>query len=249
MKVIGLAVGMTVAVGGRNWQSISPKHGFEPPEMDINEWRFEVNPLFTDSPTMAPTTDIPSMQPSDPPTNKPTAFPTSNPTDAPTTSPTAMPTSSDPYPNNPVPLNPPRWYFNYDASPNSRYGPGYVGVIRDQGSNEFRVGIKNNQWGLVGSPPSNYWEEFTDNGYGPWRGSLGNRNPTRNMCNRVGRQSPIDVRSTGARCDEFHEVRSLVSKLRVDSPCGNRLDIVFVVDSKVPVLVLQLTHLPISQGI
>jgi hypothetical protein len=52
-----------------------------------------------------------------------------------------------------------------------------------------------------------------DNGFGPWRGILANRNPTRNMCDRVGMQSPIDLRPSGAVCDEHHEVRSRVRNI------------------------------------
>lgn len=78
--------------------------------------------------------------------------------------------------------------------------------------NSIAVGYRNNGWSTVGNPPGrlNNWLEFSDNGYGPWKGVLGNRDPMRNMCSRVGLQSPIDLYESGAKCEEHHEVRSRV---------------------------------------
>ena len=151
-----------------------------------------------------------------PPTNAPTEAPTPAPTTAqPTPSPTAKPTTAsptetpDPYPENPVPNNPRNWYFNYDTSDSSKRGPGELALVPMDGT--FRVGVKNNNWGSVGTQPGDYWKEFTNAGFGPWKGILENRNVYRNVCETGGMQSPIDVKENGANCDEHHEVRSLVS--------------------------------------
>jgi hypothetical protein len=160
------------------------------------------------------------MTPSLPPSALPSipqvavAAPSANPTQHPSILPSAAPTAIiDPYPANPVPDNPEPGYFNYDTSPNARYGPGYVAVTMD--GSQFSVSIINNQWGAVASPSYpyyyNYWDEFGNNGFGPWKGVLAGYDIYRNRCNDVGKQSPIDVKDNGAVCHEFHEIRTLVS--------------------------------------
>lgn len=169
---------------------------------------------FTTAPTQSPTTSEPTIAPTSnptyPPTPEPTEPPTMAPTPAPTVPPTLAPTETpDPYPENPPPTRPPSWYFNYNMSDASAYGPGELSLLPVDGT--FRVGVKNNNWGDVGNPPNFYWKEFTDEGWGPWKGVLENRVPSRNLCESGKMQSPIDVRENGAVCDEHHEVRSLVS--------------------------------------
>jgi hypothetical protein len=159
----------------------------------------------------APTPARPTPAPTTTPTPLPTESPTSSPTNRPSSLPTAQPTDSpDPYPPNEPPSNPMPWYFNYDISDDSSYGPGELGLLPVDGS--FRVGVKNNNWGSVSNPSNSYWNEFTDDGWGPWKGVLENRDPSRNLCETGEMQSPIDVRENGATCDETHEVRSLVSQ-------------------------------------
>jgi hypothetical protein len=199
----------------RSWTDIVPLHGMSPLGRSVNELFVETDPLFTSVPTVS----LPTAPMASPtifefflPTDEPSApAPTKNPTPRPTHGPTELPTTPpDMFLPNVIPLNPDQWYFNYDTTPGSLYGPGYVGI--SQVDNTYIVGYKNNAWGNVANPPDSYWSEFDDNGVGPWSGTLANRQPLRNQCGRVGMQSPIDVRDNGANCAEHHEVRSLVSR-------------------------------------
>ena len=148
-------------------------------------------PVNTDSPT----TPMPTPTPG--PTNPPTTLQTPSPT-------------NDPYPENPVPDSPDTTYFNYDPSQSNPYGPGYPELQR-YNQTTLAVGYENNGWSNVGVGNDFYWDEFDDDrGYGPWQGVLGPRQPERNLCGRIGEQSPIDVRPSGAECVEHHQIRSLV---------------------------------------
>ena len=107
---------------------------------------------------------------------------------SPTTSYFEPPTSSYVEPN-PVPMNPPRGYFNYDVD-DMVYGP----------SKWHRVDTS--QHPLI---------EFGPKGFGPWKGHLPYQ-PSQNLCgSRDRKQSPKDmVRSV--ECDAHHEIRTYVSR-------------------------------------
>lgn len=175
---------------------------------------------FSPPPTMSIPADPNTPEPTPPPTNSPTVFETPSPT-------------NDPYPENPVPLNSNAAYFNYDPDMNNPYGPGYPKLQR-YNSTTLAVGYENNGWENVVVGDNFYWDEFDDDrGFGPWQGVLGPRQPERNLCGRIGEQSPIDVRSSGAECVEHHEIRSLVSCMK-SFLILNRVDLM---DEKVMVIV------------
>lgn len=110
---------------------------------------------------------------------------------------------SVPFPERPLPAVPMPWYFNYDSG--SRYGPGKIGLFSREGV--FDIGVHGNNWGKVELAPLSYWEEFTANGWGPWKGVLDNHDPThRNLCETGSMQSPVDVRNNGAVCIETHQI-------------------------------------------
>jgi hypothetical protein len=188
-------------VWGRSWNDIDPLHGMRQPDLATIDLMTEREPLAPPAPTSSPTTASPSQQPSDPPTWKPTPSPTESPTPW-----------NDPFPPNDLPLNPDFSYFNYNTTSGSQHGPGFIGF--SQVNNKMMLLYKENSWGNVRAPPDSYWNEFDGNGFGAWKGVLENRRPNRNMCSRVGLQSPIDVRANTEHCPEFHEVRSLVSPLK-----------------------------------
>jgi len=182
-------------------------------EVDLSGLMYlrEEDPYYinTAPPTVAPETSSPTAGSID--TSPPIAAPTLAPTTLPTETPTSNPTAPiDPYPPNIAPLRPESSYFNYDTSKDAKYGPGYTGIIKT--AKGLEIGYKNNAWTNVKEPPfpRSTWLEFSDKGYGTWKGVLGNRDPLTNQCGRVGRQSPIDLRESGAKCDEHHEVRSRV---------------------------------------
>ena len=154
----------------------------------------------TRSPTRAPSA-LPTVTDSQQPTQAPiTPAPTPEPTDYPTMSPTR-----DPYPPNDVPPNPDTSFFNYDLD--SPYGPGHPEVVRHN-STTNKVVYQNNGWLNWVPPDDYYWREFDQNGgFGAWSGVLANRMLDRNRCGRVGLQSPIDVRDSGAVCYEHHQIR------------------------------------------
>jgi carbonic anhydrase len=194
----------------RQWTDISLRHYTRPEDkagdayLDANDrlYRNTVQPTFSPTastvPTLSPTRTLaPSTQP-----------PSSNPTSpAPTLTP-------DPYPPIPEPESAAPWYFNYNTSSEAAYGPGYPSVVLG-GDGTLQMAYKNNWWSGVFTDPNSDWIEFTNNGFGPWRGTLDNRDPLRNQCDRVGMQSPIDLYETGASCDETHEVRSRPGDFRV----------------------------------
>lgn len=150
-------------------------------------------------PSPSSQTDAPeTWQPTPPPTNSPTSFRTASP-------------SANPYPENPVPSSPPSSYFNYDPSKSNPYGPGYP-ELQKYNETTLAVMYENNGWAQTGVPDDFYWDEFDDErGFGPWRGVLGVRSPERNRCDRIGDQSPIDIRPSGAECYEHHQIRIRVS--------------------------------------
>lgn len=197
---------------GRSWTDIAPLHGLSQPDLSSMGLMVESNPLFLSDPTASPTTAAPSRLASEAPSFQPTLVPTDTPTSAPSLAP-------DLFPPNDAPRNPDSSYFNYDDTPGESHGPGYLGFKNI--NNQMVLGYKENAWAQVKSPSDSYWNEFDGNGFGPWKGTLENRQPNRNMCGRVGMQSPINVKDSGATCDEFHEVRSLVSQDSVPAVIRN----------------------------
>ena len=139
--------------------------------------------------------------------------------------------SSNPFPEKPLPAVPMPWYFNYDST--SGYGPGEIGLFSREG--DFAVGVHNNHWGQVELAPLSYWEEFTANGWGPWKGVLDIHGPTsRNLCEMGNMQSPIDVKDNGgAVCMETHQIHTHGGDLGVRSDNvrkeihGNKLRLVY----------------------
>lgn len=160
----------------------------------------------------SPTQSSPSLSPANPPpsqSQKPTG-PTSAPTPSPTMAKTPAPTY-DPYPPNPMPDFPDPSYYNYDPNLGNPYGPGYPELLR-YNETTLSVSYQNNGWALAGMPENFYWAEFDDDiGFGAWKGVLAPRQPERNLCGKIGKQSPIDVVPNGAECLEHHQVRVLVS--------------------------------------
>jgi len=221
---------------GRRWSDVVRPQDLKIQDVRQGFFQFEDDPFLdmeetTKAPIPAPTiqapiptSNIPTLpapnaQPTlsftPPPTlpvntntkNPNTQQPTPGPTNPPTTNQTPAPTR-DAYPENPVPENPDVTYFNYD--PSSPYGPGSPKLQR-YNSTTLAVGYENNGWTNVGVGDDFYWDEFDDDrGFGPWQGVLGPRQPERNLCHRIGEQSPIDVRPSGATCYEHHQIRSLV---------------------------------------
>lgn len=167
-----------------------------------------------------PTTNAPSPSPvtlSSSPTPAPTKIPTITPTFDPTAIPSTSPSESDPFPPNEPPSNPDPWYFNYDLSPTSLYGPGRIGLMYDTENKNFKARIRDDHWGGLPRPPreSDYWVEFSDKGFGTWESVLGTHDPLQNKCSSGSLQSPIDLRDSGAVCREHHEVRSRPGNFRV----------------------------------
>ena len=152
-----------------------------------------ISPIATTNHTQV--TFAPSPSPSDGPTNVPTFFPSdmpsSSPTNAPSDRPSEVPSPSptlDPYPKITGPDKGERGYFNYDQSTTSASGP--------------------SMWGDVSLPQSFYWNEFGNQGYGPWKGTLQDVDFNKNECERGEKhQSPIDVFETVSGCNETHEIR------------------------------------------
>lgn len=210
----------------RSWTAIVPFHTLIPIDNGPIENRmFENDPfLFTMSPTEPPPSAAPSTAeptesptyaptitpiPTAKPTRSPTGLPTIEPTVTPSISPTAAPVVPY-YPPIPPPLYPDPGYFNYDYRSVSRYGPGTPQLVHIN-STTFEVQFGNNWWARVSPDYYNYWQEFGDNGFGPWKGILSSHNVETNMCGNSGMQSPIDLIETpGSRCSGSHQVRSRV---------------------------------------
>jgi len=214
----------------RLWTVIDPFHTLTPVDNgQMDELRYEYDPFFfTMSPTAsppsaAPSTSEPSERPSPmptitaSPTTKPTRSPTGLPTEAPTNEPSSPPTAAPApfvkpyYPPVPVPQDPGPGYFNYDYRSIAQYGPGTPQLIHIN-STTFEIQFRNNGWARVSPDYYNYWKEFGDNGFGPWKGTLSQQHVEINMCGEAGMQSPIDLEPTpDSRCYETHQVRSRVS--------------------------------------
>lgn len=144
----------------------------------------------TSLPTSAPSSvpsDVPSEVPTRSPTASPSGIPSANPSSLPSIGPSPAPTMVY-FDTNPVPLNPPRGYFNYDTN-DTEYGP--------------------SRWNRVDT--SNHpIREFGRNGFGPWKGHLSD-DPARNQCGGPDRrQSPKNLVGT-IECDAHHEIRTWVS--------------------------------------
>lgn len=138
----------------------------------------------TNAPSPMPSSgpsSLPSQLPSEAPTLLPSQYPSALPSQMPSTSPTV-----DPFPPVDLPKDPKTGYFNYNDE-TSEYGPA--------------------NWGSVRTPSKFYWREFDDNGFGAWKGYLEKRNPSKNICESGKRQSPVDLKESGATCHEFHEIR------------------------------------------
>jgi carbonic anhydrase len=169
----------------------------------------------------SPTTVAPSPSPSVHPTKLPTEMPTNSPTTNPTTTPSRSPTSSptiDPYKDSESPENPDGWYFNYDAS--SRLGPGGgISLVQSQ-NGTFEVNMQPDHWGQVSRPPNDYWKEFGDEGFGPWKQTLQSHDLSKNVCSTGMLQSPINARENGALCHESHQIRTKPGDFQIS---GNRI--------------------------
>jgi carbonic anhydrase len=154
-----------------------------------------------------PSTIAPSPSPSADPTVSPTGTPTISPSEKPSVTPSWYPTIAptiDPFKDHIPPDNPDPWYFNYEGR---TIQSGEVALV--QGANGlFEVSIPQDPWGEVSLPPNYYWNEFSDNGFGPWKGVLQLHEPSKNQCTNGQTQSPIDVRENGAICRERHQIRS-----------------------------------------
>lgn len=228
----------------RSWTVIDPFHTLTPVDKGpLDELLLEDDPfLFTMSPTMSPPSAAPSTsEPSESPTMKPTITavptvkptrsptgpPTPAPTDIPTATPTAAPTTPAPvvvpyYPPVLPPQNPGPGYFNYDYRSISKYGPGNPQLIHIN-STTFEIQFRNNGWARVSPEHYNYWKEFGDNGFGPWKGILSKHRVEKNMCGNTGMQSPINLEVTpDSKCYETHQVRSRVSFASYDVVFRNK---------------------------
>lgn len=221
------------SAAARNWTDIRTIHRPDPIDITIFDFLVENDPFrFTLSPSSTPSMD-PSHEPSSEPTismgpskspsisQKPSAspshpFPSSSPSvvasNVPTIEPSARPTDPPTSPptkerfpeNDPLPSD---YYFNYNTKSNARWGPGYPELI-PHNSTTLKIHYRNNAWATRTPPKNWYWNEFDSNGFGPWAGILTNKNPRRNRCGRIGRQSPIDIRDSGAKCEEHHQIRN-----------------------------------------
>jgi carbonic anhydrase len=195
-------------------------------QQELNIWDHprEKIALPTFSPSPAPTanpTDFPSSMPTSLQSQNPSTSPTLPESELVTAKPTNAPTTLDDYyRENEEPVNPNGWYFNYDNSPGNKYGPGQMSM-EQQLNGFYQIQIVDNHWGSVERPPIDYWVEFTDRGFGPWKGVLQNHRPLRNICEDGLLQSPVDVRENGAICHEFHQIRTLPGDFQVT---GNHVE-------------------------
>lgn len=191
----------------------------------------------SDVPSVPPTylpSSQPSTVPTDFPTKAPiiTDAPTDAPTALPTTSPSSAPTP-DPYPENPPPPTSqrPTYYFHYNPAYGVEdRGPGVPGpqveVIWERPAgfmeryNETIIShtpvnattYVNNGWGEVywENLEDNYWDQFAEGRTNDLGGLLWKHDPSDSFCAGTPEhnwQSPIDVRSTGHKCLEGHEIR------------------------------------------
>ena len=89
------------------------------------------------------------------------------------------------------------------------FGPGEVkpGPVKYNATHNKFVYTKNRWQKVKNSQEFDYWNEFK-------KQMPRNVDLKENMCGDSGRQSPIDVRGTGAECLEYHEIRHRVSAER-----------------------------------
>jgi carbonic anhydrase len=156
----------------------------------------------------SPVSIAPSPSPSVYPTTTPTKIPTITPSKSPTIHPSWYPTSSptiDPYKDNDPPQNPNPWYFNYEDTATLKRGK--VALVQNV-NGLFEATIQQDPWGQVSRPTNDYWNEFTDTGFGTWRSVLQVHDLSTNQCAIGQAQSPIDVLDNGATCHERHQIRS-----------------------------------------
>mmetsp|Transcript_18576 Transcript_18576/g.27553 ORF Transcript_18576/g.27553 Transcript_18576/m.27553 type:complete len:486 (+) Transcript_18576:170-1627(+) len=233
MCILVLLLLLVRSVSSRKWTDIQTHHRPDPFDITIFDFLLENDPFrFTSSPSETPTLD-PTREPSSAPTKSltPTSSPTTShnpstspstyfpssapsempskvPTQEPSITPTVSPTSSpseERFPeNDPLPSD---YYFNYNTKSNAKWGPGYPELI-PHNATTMKIHYRNNAWATRTPPENWYWDEFDSNGFGPWVDILTNKNPRKNRCGRIGRQSPIDVRDSGAKCEEHHQIRT-----------------------------------------
>jgi hypothetical protein len=171
------------------------------------------SPMPSPSPSIEPSS-VESSKPSKAPSIDPSLSPTKMPSSYPsyTTIPSEVPTIATRYPPNAPPEYPDESYFDYNDEHDANWGPGYPELLR-LNSTTYVIEYKNNVWGTRTTPADWYWKEFDQNGTGPWAGILANKNPYKNRCERIGEQSPIDVRDNGGVCNETHQIRTKVSEM------------------------------------
>jgi len=213
----------------RVWTEIVPFHLLIPLDLNIGRNILEHDPLrFTMMPSNRPSTSpsvFPSIVPSHEPSIKPSVSPSfsAKPTEThpsispsgrpiavPSRDPTLPPSTSptpDQYPESDLPGTIPTSYFNYDTL--SSYGPGYPARVRHNAT-MTKIIYQNNGWqnAMNRKGKDFYWDEFDTPGSGAWAGVLGNKQLGLNQCEKVGKQSPIDVRDSGAECIEHHQIRT-----------------------------------------
>eukprot|EP00980_Cylindrotheca_fusiformis_P001673 scaffold381_cov138-Cylindrotheca_fusiformis.AAC.9 len=191
-------------VAGRTWKDISLVHSLDIPEEYLAEGRRESDPFYYEPPRHPVESE-----------NPPGATPTADPRPCPGCDDYTL-TPEEKYPTNDVPTNPPRDYFNYDVSIDAKYGPGYPSYF--QYGNGYRIHYLNNGW--ANFQKSNnfdyYWDEFSSNGFGAYKGVLANHDMDTSICGSGNIQSPIDIRLSGVACVETHQIRHRPGDFRVE---------------------------------
>uniref|UniRef100_A0A7S2UQH9 carbonic anhydrase n=1 Tax=Attheya septentrionalis TaxID=420275 RepID=A0A7S2UQH9_9STRA len=172
-----------------------------------------LSPIVSISPSDVPTaSSVPSTGSTADPSITPSLAPSSKPSSAPLDTASSLPTSAptvDPYPENPAPSNTPQSYFNYDTSPNAKYGPGSTKVNKTLDSSTEVFYYEENTWQNVPyDTKDDYWAEFGNEGFGAWKGVLESRLHKGNQCDENRRQSPIDARDSGHPCEKSHQIRT-----------------------------------------
>jgi hypothetical protein len=212
--VIGVALWFSLFVGtmsSRSWEALVASSELGPLDVGAISYIARSDPFFENlvmqnaSATLTPTASPTALPTQTPTTASPTIPPSAAPSSTPSLAPTKIPELYSPME---APSNPPANFFNYNSTDGANYGPGELGLLSDNGT--FKVEIKNNKWGSVDTTSDSYWKEFTNDGWGPWKGILADFDVYSNMCESGSIQSPIDLKENGAVCDEFHEVRSKV---------------------------------------
>lgn len=205
-----MALLLIARVTGREWHDIELLHPSFPDNHARAEDLYEIDPSkwYASQPVASPA--------STPSINSPASMPTRLPFELEEPnwgSPAMNLPDSERFPQSPVPVNPPRGYFNYEISSGGLHGPGFPAMIR--GENGFQIRYQNNAWKFVQNPSDSYWREFSSNGFGTWNGALARRDLNANQCGNVGMQSPIDIRLSGVACVEHHQIRTRPGDFRV----------------------------------